>query len=57
MFIATMRRDDLERLAEFMEQGEVRPFIGHEYALAQVPEAIALSESGRTRGKIVIRVD
>lgn len=57
MFIATIRRDDLEQLAEFMSRGEVRPFIGHEYPLAELAQAISLSESGRARGKIVVRVD
>jgi NADPH:quinone reductase-like Zn-dependent oxidoreductase len=57
MFIASLRPDDLRQLAGFMDRGEVRPHIGHHYALAQVPEAIALSESGRARGKIVIRMD
>jgi NADPH:quinone reductase-like Zn-dependent oxidoreductase len=46
----------LEQLAELVEQGKLRPVIGAEFALHDIEKAHALSESGRTVGKIVLYV-
>ena len=46
----------LEQLAKLVEQGELRPIIGAEFALQDIAKAHALSESGRTVGKIVLYV-
>ena len=46
----------LEQLAKLVEQGELRPIIGAEFALQDIVKAHALSESGRTVGKIVLYV-
>ena len=46
----------LEQLAKLVEQGELRPIIGAEFALQDIVKAHALSESGRTVGKIVMYV-
>jgi|SRR5436190_9133378 len=49
---------DAERLAsigELVASGEVRVEISHELALADVQRAHELSESGHTRGKIVLK--
>ncbi|PLW81297.1 alcohol dehydrogenase [Kineobactrum sediminis] len=56
-FTATLRRDDLEAVAKLMSEGKVRSVIDRRYSLAQVPEAIAYSETGRARGKIIINVE
>lgn len=37
-----------------MEDGKVRPVLDRRYKLAEVPEAIRYSETGRARGKIII---
>ena len=46
----------LEQLAKLVEQGELRPIIGAEFALQDIVKAHVLSESGRTVGKIVLYV-
>lgn len=46
----------LTELAGLVDSGIVRPVIGAEFALKDVADAHALSESGRARGKIVIHV-
>lgn len=46
----------LKQLAELVEQGKLRPIIGAEFALQDIAKAHALSESGRTVGKIVLYV-
>jgi NADPH:quinone reductase-like Zn-dependent oxidoreductase len=47
----------LARIAELVETGEVRVEIAERLPLAEVQRAHALSESGHTRGKIVLTVD
>jgi NADPH:quinone reductase-like Zn-dependent oxidoreductase len=44
----------LERLAALVDAGRLRPIIGAEFALRDIARAHALSESGRTVGKIVL---
>jgi NADPH:quinone reductase-like Zn-dependent oxidoreductase len=46
----------LEQLAKLVEQGKLRPIIGAEFALQDIAKAHALSESGRTVGKIILYV-
>jgi NADPH:quinone reductase-like Zn-dependent oxidoreductase len=46
----------LRSLAELVEAGKLRVVIGGEFALRDIPAAHALSESGRTVGKIAIYV-
>ena len=55
--LARFSQEDLEYLATLMAEGQLRAEIGERYTLAQLPEAIALSETGRARGKLVIRVE
>ena len=57
MFIAKMKKDDLAELAALMAEGKVRAVIDRHFSLADVPEAIRYSETGRARGKIIIDVD
>jgi NADPH:quinone reductase-like Zn-dependent oxidoreductase len=47
---------DLELLTPWMEQGTLTPLIDRLYSFEEIPQAHAYSESGRARGKIVIRV-
>lgn len=46
----------LTQIKEFVEQGKIRPVIDSVFPLSNIQEAIAHSESGRARGKIVIKV-
>ena len=55
-FISTEHSSYMERLGQFMEQGDVTPAVGRRYRLEEAPEAIADLEAGRTRGKSVIVV-
>ncbi|MEZ0471646.1 NAD(P)-dependent alcohol dehydrogenase [Luteimonas salinilitoris] len=51
---ADMNPQDLAVLRGMMEAGSLRSVIDQRHTLAQVPEAIAYLEQGRTRGKNVI---
>ena len=57
MFISGERQGDIERLADYMDRGDVMPMVGRTYQLDQVPEAIDDLSAGRAQGKsaIVIR--
>ena len=46
----------LDRLAALVDLGKLRTLIGGEFALQDIAEAHALSETSRTVGKIVIYV-
>lgn len=46
----------LAELARLVEGGQVRPLIGAEFALDDIVRAHELSETGRSRGKIVLYV-
>ncbi|CAN5720164.1 NADP-dependent oxidoreductase [soil metagenome] len=48
--------DDLALLGRYADEGRLRPVIDRVYPLEQVREAHDQSESGRVRGKIVLRV-
>ena len=48
---------DLELLHALVESGEVVPVIDRRYALRDTPDAIRYLESGRARGKVVIRMN
>jgi NADPH:quinone reductase-like Zn-dependent oxidoreductase len=56
MFIATVRREDLEFLAELIEGGRLTPLVDRSFPLAQVPDAIRYLREGRVQGKVVITV-
>jgi NADPH:quinone reductase-like Zn-dependent oxidoreductase len=47
---------DLERLARFIEAGEVTPIIDATYPLHEAPDAMRHLQAGRARGKLVITV-
>jgi len=46
----------LRRIAELVEDGSVRPIVSHLLPLGDAPQAHIQSETGRTRGKIVLDV-
>jgi len=57
MILAVLRKDDLAILADLMQQGKVTPVIDRRYRLSEVPAAIAYSEEGHARGKIIIDLE
>lgn len=48
--------EKLGKLGELIEEGKIRPVVGHEFSLQDVPAAHELSESHHAKGKIVIKV-
>lgn len=48
--------DQLAQIKNLVEQGQIRPIIDSVFPLSAIQEAIEHSESGRARGKIVIKV-
>jgi NADPH:quinone reductase-like Zn-dependent oxidoreductase len=48
--------DDLRTLLTWLRKGRVRPLVAGRYSLGNALLALELSESGRARGKLVIRV-
>lgn len=47
----------LNELNRLVEQGQLMPFIEHQFSLEQIVEAHQQSQSGRTRGKIIVKVN
>jgi NADPH:quinone reductase-like Zn-dependent oxidoreductase len=56
-FTASINRDDLQELADMMAEGKIRSVIDRRFSLAETPEAVAYSETGRARGKIIINIE
>jgi NADPH:quinone reductase-like Zn-dependent oxidoreductase len=56
MWIAIVRKSDLQLLRELIEAGKVTPVIDRTYPLAEVPDAIRNLHQGHARGKLVITV-
>jgi NADPH:quinone reductase-like Zn-dependent oxidoreductase len=54
--LAVLTREDMEILADLMREGKITSVIDRRYSLEDVPQAIAYSETGRARGKIVINI-
>jgi NADPH:quinone reductase-like Zn-dependent oxidoreductase len=57
MFLARLNKDDMTFLADLMQAGKVTPVIDRTYKLSEVPAAIAYSDQGHARGKVVITMD
>lgn len=49
--------EDLAEITRWVEQGRLRPVIDRVFPLEEIQQAHEASESGHTRGKIVIRID
>jgi NADPH:quinone reductase-like Zn-dependent oxidoreductase len=46
----------LTQLAALVDSGKLRVLVGQEFALADAAQAHRLGESGKTRGKMILRV-
>jgi NADPH:quinone reductase-like Zn-dependent oxidoreductase len=57
MLLAELRTDDLEDLADLVAEGKVTPVLDYSFPLAEAADAIRYSETGRARGKILIRME
>jgi NADPH:quinone reductase-like Zn-dependent oxidoreductase len=57
MILARLDKDDLATLSDLMQSGEMTPVIDRRYSLSEVPAAIAYSEEGHARGKIIINLE
>jgi len=55
-FISRERGEDIERLAEMIAAGEVRPIVERTFPLADAAAAIRQLEDGNARGNVVITV-
>jgi NADPH:quinone reductase-like Zn-dependent oxidoreductase len=53
---AKINREDLNLLADLVEEGKVKPVIERTYSLSEIADAVRHVESGHTRGKVVIAV-
>ncbi len=52
--LARRDRDDLGMLADLLGTGALRTVVGEVLPLERIAEAVALSETGRARGKIIV---
>ena len=48
--------EQLGRITALIEAGDIRPVIDRVFPFEQTNEALAYSETGRAKGKIVIKV-
>ncbi len=56
-FTAHTKQSDLQRMAELVADGSVKPYIDRVFPLAQTAEAIRYMETGRASGKVLIAVN
>jgi NADPH:quinone reductase-like Zn-dependent oxidoreductase len=56
-FIAEFNQRDLMVLHDLMASGKMKSVIDKTYPLEQLREAVAYVETGRARGKVVVRID
>jgi NADPH:quinone reductase-like Zn-dependent oxidoreductase len=54
LYVAKVRREDLDELAALVESGRMAPVIAARYPLEQADEAVRHVATGRARGKIII---
>lgn len=57
LILAEFSQSDLNLLGDYMRTGAVVPVIDRRYSLSEVPAAIAYSEEGHARGKIIVSVN
>ncbi len=56
-FIVTVTNgEQLLKMSSLVEDGSLKPLPIQEYDFAHIPQALALSQSGHTKGKIVIKI-
>lgn len=55
-YTAHVKKEDLQTLAEYLKNGQVKPHIGNTFTLAETKEAFSHFMSGKTMGKTVITI-
>jgi NADPH:quinone reductase-like Zn-dependent oxidoreductase len=55
-FLAEVDPHDLALVSEWIAQGRIKPVIDRQYALNDVPAALAYLEEGHARGKVIIEI-
>ena len=55
-FIVTPSGVQLAEIAAMLAAGKVKPVVDRVFPLAEVKEALAFLEKGRTKGKVVLRI-
>lgn len=55
-FVASEDSSHLERLADLVERGQLRPVVDKRFPLSRAADAVARLEAGAARGKVVIEV-
>lgn len=56
MFMARLRRDDLQALSDMIASGAIKPVIDRVYPLDQVADALRYVNEGHARAKVVIAI-
>jgi NADPH:quinone reductase-like Zn-dependent oxidoreductase len=54
--VGSAKKEILTALTALIEDGEVVPVIGRNYAFDEIPEAIAYQEQGHANGKVVVTI-
>jgi NADPH:quinone reductase-like Zn-dependent oxidoreductase len=57
LLVSSAGREQIVRIAELIDAGEVRVEIAETFRLAEIQRAHELIDSGHTRGKILLRID
>jgi len=55
--LSNMTPQDLKILRDMLAAGTIKPVIDRTYTLNEVPQAIAYLETGRARGKVIVRME
>jgi NADPH:quinone reductase-like Zn-dependent oxidoreductase len=56
LVVVKSRREDFAQIAEWVDEGKLKPIIHAVYPLEQIREAHAQQESKHTRGKVVVKI-
>lgn len=55
--MSEMKSEDLATLRDMLAEGKIRSAIDRTYKMSEVPEAIRYVETGRARGKVVVKTE
>ncbi len=55
--MSSMEPEDLATLAGMMAEGKIKSVIDRTYKFSEVPEAIRYVETGRARGKVMVKFE
>jgi NADPH:quinone reductase-like Zn-dependent oxidoreductase len=54
LYVARLRRDDLQAVGDLLASGAVVPVVERRFGLHEVPAALRHLETGRARGKLIV---